>query len=87
MIGFLLTLFFAAVAGLSGNRLAKREMPGGNFIAILSGLVGAWVGGYMPVFAAFGPSVDSLALFPSIIGAAVFVFFLGISKSVLKQAK
>jgi len=31
--------------------------------------------------------VDSLALFPSIIGAAVFVFFLGISKSVLKQAK
>lgn len=87
MTGFLLALFFSIVIGLFGKKMAKERMPAGSFVAMLAGLLGAWVGGYSPVFSSFGPSIDSLAIIPSIFGAVIFVFFLRISKNIVKQAK
>ncbi|MCX7921266.1 MAG: GlsB/YeaQ/YmgE family stress response membrane protein [Clostridia bacterium] len=86
MFGFVITLFVAALAGWIGDALVRNNMPGGFWGALLAGLVGSWIGAYIPVFNTLGPRVLGVALIPTIIGAAVFVFILGLFKSAVKQA-
>lgn len=76
MLGFLLMLLVAAIVGFIGDALVPGAMPGGWIGAIVAGLVGSAVGGYL--FAALnlpiGPVIGGLALVPSILGAAIVVW-------------
>lgn len=78
MLGFLLMLLVAAIVGFIGDALVPGRLPGGWVGAILAGLVGSAVGGY--VFNAMnvpvGPMVGGLAIIPSILGAALVVAVL-----------
>jgi uncharacterized membrane protein YeaQ/YmgE (transglycosylase-associated protein family) len=79
MIGFLIMLLIAAVIGFLGESLAPGNVPGGWLGAIVAGIVGSSLGGYL--FGAFGlpvgPSLAGFALIPSIIGAALVVALFG----------
>ncbi|MDP4092680.1 MAG: GlsB/YeaQ/YmgE family stress response membrane protein [Bacillota bacterium] len=87
MLGFLLTLVIAAIAGWIGDALVKNDMPGGFWGALLAGLVGSWIGAYIPFFNTLGPRVLGISIIPTILGAAVFIFILGLFKSVARQTR
>ena len=79
MLGFLVMLLVAAIVGFIGDALVPGRMPGGWVGAIIAGLLGSAIGGYL--FAALniptGPELGGLAIIPSIIGAALVVLLLG----------
>lgn len=81
MLGFLITLIVAAAAGWIGDALVRNNMPGGFWGALLAGLVGSWIGAYIPFFNVLGPGIWGVAIIPTILGAAIFVFVLGLFKS------
>lgn len=85
MLGFILTLVIAAIAGWAGDALVKNDMPGGFWGALLAGLVGSWIGAYIPYFNTLGPMFWGIAIIPTIIGSAIFVFVLGLFKKTAKQ--
>lgn len=87
LLGFIMTLLFAALIGWIGDAIVKHDMPGGFWGSLVAGLVGSWIGGYIPFFNKFGPVVQGIAVIPAIIGSAIFVFLLGLSKDVIKQAE
>lgn len=80
MLGLLVMLLVAGVVGFIGSALAPGAIPGGWIGAIIAGLVGSAVGGYL--FGLFdlplGPEIGRLALIPSIIGAAIVVWLFGL---------
>lgn len=87
MLGFIITLIIAALAGWIGDALVKNDMPGGFWGALLAGLVGSWIGAYIPFFNRLGPVIQGVAIIPTILGAAVFVFILGLFKRTAQQTR
>lgn len=78
MLGFLLMLLVAAIVGFIGDALAPGHMPGGWVGAIVAGLLGSAIGGYLfhALAVPVGPVLGGLAILPSILGAALVVFLL-----------
>ncbi len=70
LLGWLILLIVAAVAGACGELIAGAKVPGGWIGSILAGLVGAWIGGLL---LHFGPVIGGIQIIPAIIGAALFV--------------
>lgn len=87
MLGFLIMLLVAAIVGFIGDALVPGRMPGGWIGAIIAGLVGSAIGGYL--FNALnipsGPVLGGLAIIPSIIGAALVVLLLGAISGALSR--
>ena len=87
MFGFLLMLLVAAIAGFLGDALVPGHMPGGWLGAIVAGLLGSAVGGYL--FGALniptGPELGGLAIIPAILGAALVVFLVGLVSGALRR--
>ncbi|MGA9521837.1 MAG: GlsB/YeaQ/YmgE family stress response membrane protein [Myxococcaceae bacterium] len=73
LLGFLILLLVAFVAGAIGEMLAGAKVPGGWVGSIVAGLVGAWLGGML---LSFGPVIGGIQIIPAIIGAVLFVFAL-----------
>ncbi len=73
LVGFLILLLVAFVAGAIGEMLAGAKVPGGWVGSIIAGLVGAWLGGML---LNFGPVIGGIQIIPAIIGAVLFVFVL-----------
>lgn len=73
LVGLLILLIVAAVAGACGEMIAGGKVPGGWIGSILAGLVGAWLGGML---IHFGPVIGGIQIIPAIIGAALFVLIL-----------
>lgn len=73
LLGFIILLIVAAVAGAIGEMLAGGKVPGGWVGSIVAGLVGAWLGGML---LNIGPVIGGVQIIPAIIGAALFVFLL-----------
>jgi uncharacterized membrane protein YeaQ/YmgE (transglycosylase-associated protein family) len=73
LLGFLILLVVALVAGAIGEMLAGGKVPGGWAGSIVAGLVGAWLGGLL---LRVGPTVGGIQIIPAIIGAVLFVFLL-----------
>lgn len=73
LIGFLILLAVAFVAGAIGEAVAGGKVPGGWIGTIVVGLIGAWLGGAL---LHIGPTVGGIQIIPAIIGAALFVFVL-----------
>ncbi|MCP1310566.1 GlsB/YeaQ/YmgE family stress response membrane protein [Paenibacillus tyrfis] len=76
MISLLITLLMAIVIGAIGSALAPGAMPGGIIGSMIAGFVGAWLG-YL-LLGSWGPVIGGFAVVPAIIGAALFVFLLGL---------
>jgi uncharacterized membrane protein YeaQ/YmgE (transglycosylase-associated protein family) len=85
VLGFIITLIIAALAGWIGDALVKNDMPGGFWGALLAGLVGSWIGAYIPFFNRLGPVFQGVAIIPTIVGAAIFIFILGLFKRTTRQ--
>jgi uncharacterized membrane protein YeaQ/YmgE (transglycosylase-associated protein family) len=73
LLGFIILLVVAAIAGACGEMIAGGKVPGGWIGSILAGLVGAWIGSQL---LSFGPAIEGIQIIPAIIGAALFVFVL-----------
>lgn len=87
MLGFIFTLIIAAIAGWIGDALVKHDMPGGFWGALVAGLVGSWIGAYIPFFNVLGPRIGGVAIIPTVIGAAIFVFVLGLFRRAVGHAR
>ena len=87
MLGFIVTLLVAALAGWIGDALVRNDMPGGFWGALLAGLVGSWIGAYIPFFNTLGPQIWGVSIIPTILGAAVFVFILGLFKRAARTTR
>lgn len=73
LLGFILLVVVAFVAGAIGEAIAGGKVPGGWLGSTVAGLIGAWIGSML---LHFGPVVAGIQLIPAIIGAALFVFIL-----------
>lgn len=87
MTGFLLTVVIAAILGWIGDSMARNNMPGGFWGALLAGLVGSWIGAYMPAVNKLGPTIGDIPIVSTILGSIAFIFALGLFKAVAKQAR
>lgn len=76
MLGLLITIIMAVVIGAIGSAIAPGGMPGGIIGSMIAGFVGAWLG-YL-LLGTWGPVIGGFAVVPAIIGAALFVFLLGL---------
>lgn len=75
LLGLLVLLVVAAVAGACGEMIAGSKVPGGWIGSIVAGLVGAWIGSML---LHFGPVLGGIQIIPAILGAALFVAVLGL---------
>lgn len=73
LLGFIILLVVAAIAGAIGELIAGAKVPGGWVGSIIAGLIGAWLGG---LIVHIGPVIGGVQIIPAIIGAAIFVFLL-----------
>jgi uncharacterized membrane protein YeaQ/YmgE (transglycosylase-associated protein family) len=73
LIGLIVLLIVAAIAGACGEMIAGQKVPGGWLGSILAGFVGAWLGSML---IHIGPIIEGIQIIPAIIGAALFVLFI-----------
>ena len=72
-------LLLGAVAGLIGERLVSRGMPGGLIGAIVAGLVGAWLMvDLLHVVIAPELSLGGIPVLSAILGAAIVVLLFSL---------
>src|SRR6202040_478660 len=75
----LVLLLVGAVAGLIGERLVGRGMPGGLIGAIVAGLVGAWLMvDLLHLVLAPELSLGGIPVLSAILGAAIVVLLLSL---------
>ena len=75
----LVLLIVGALAGLIGERLVSRGMPGGLIGAIVAGLVGAWLMvDVLHVVLAPELSLGGIPIISAILGAAIVVLVLSV---------
>ena len=75
----LVLLLVGALAGLIGERLVSRGMPGGLIGAIVAGLVGAWLMvDVLHVVLAPELSLGGIPIISAILGAAIVVLVLSL---------
>lgn len=87
MLGVLLMLLVAAIIGFVAEAIVPGGMPGGWAGAIVAGLLGSAVGGYL--FGGVVPAgavVAGFSLLPSILGAAVVVVLFSLVSRALHRA-
>jgi uncharacterized membrane protein YeaQ/YmgE (transglycosylase-associated protein family) len=77
MSGFIMTVIIALSAGVVMNSIIRGKIKGGWGEAAIAGLVGAWIGAYMPFFNTFGPKFVDIAIVPAILGAVIAILILG----------
>jgi uncharacterized membrane protein YeaQ/YmgE (transglycosylase-associated protein family) len=73
LLGLLVLLVVAAIAGACGELIAGGKVPGGWIGSMIAGLIGAWLGGML---LRFGPVIGGIQVIPAILGAALFVLVL-----------
>jgi uncharacterized membrane protein YeaQ/YmgE (transglycosylase-associated protein family) len=75
----LVLLLVGAIAGLIGERLVSRGMPGGLIGAIVAGLVGAWLMvDVLKVVIAPELSLGGIPVISAILGAAIVVLLFSL---------
>ncbi|OPZ92511.1 MAG: hypothetical protein BWY74_01549 [Firmicutes bacterium ADurb.Bin419] len=76
MSGFILTVIIALVSGVVINSILRGKIKGGVGEAAIAGLVGAWIGAYMPFFSSFGPRFFDIAIVSALCGAVIAILVL-----------
>jgi uncharacterized membrane protein YeaQ/YmgE (transglycosylase-associated protein family) len=75
-IGIIISIIMAIVIGYIGDAFVKNRMPGGIIGSMIAGFVGSWLGSLL--LGHWGPIIGGFAVIPAIIGAALFIFLLGL---------
>jgi len=75
VVGVLLLLAVAAVAGMFGQVIAGRKVAGGWLGTVVLGIVGAWLGSAL---VPFGPYVAGIQVVSAVAGAALLVLVLAL---------
>ena len=75
-MSFLLFLIVAALCAIIASALVPGRIPGGFLVAMICGVIGAWIGGNL--VGSFGPSLAGVSLLPTILGSAILVFAIAI---------
>jgi uncharacterized membrane protein YeaQ/YmgE (transglycosylase-associated protein family) len=83
MWSIIIIIIVAMVIGSIGDAIAGGSMPGGFIGAVIAGFAGAWLGTY--VLGVWGPVIAGFAIIPAIIGAALFVFIIGLLGRLLRS--
>ncbi len=79
LMHLLVMLLVGAVAGMIGERLVGRGMPGGLIGAIVAGLVGAWLMvDVLHLVLAPELSIEGIPVLSAILGAAIVVFLFSL---------
>lgn len=76
ILGFLLYCLVAAVCAGIADFFAPGRMPGGFLVAVIFGIIGAWIGGAL--MGNVGPSLAGVSLLPAILGSALFIFIVSL---------
>ena len=88
MLGLLVMLVVALIIGMVAEALAPGGMPGGWAGAIVAGLLGSAVGGYLfSGFVPAGATIAGFALLPSILGAIVVVLLFSAASRLFHSAR
>jgi uncharacterized membrane protein YeaQ/YmgE (transglycosylase-associated protein family) len=88
MVGFLVMLLVAAIIGFVAEAIAPGGMPGGWAGAIVAGLLGSAVGGYLfSGVVPAGATIAGFALLPSILGAIVVVLLFSLAARLMHSAR
>ena len=78
LAGFFLLLAIVILLKLTGDRLMPVFMPGGRLKTVTLGWIGGLIGrSLLKVFWQTGPQIAEVNLIGAIIGAILFILFLG----------
>ncbi len=72
ILSFILFLFVAAACAWIADYLVPGTIPGGFLVAVIFGIIGAWIG--VSLMGPVGPSLAGVSLLPTILGSAILVF-------------
>lgn len=72
ILSFILFLFVAAACAWIADYLVPGTIPGGFLVAVIFGIIGAWIG--VSLMGPVGPSLAGVSLLPTIIGSSILVF-------------
>lgn len=72
ILSFILFLFVAAACAWIADYLVPGTIPGGFLVAVIFGIIGAWIG--VSLMGPVGPSLAGVSLLPTILGSAIVVF-------------
>lgn len=86
MIGFIVTVIIALICGSIMNSMLVGKIRGGIGEASIAGLVGAWIGAYMPFFNALGPKIFDIAIIPAIFGAITAILVLSFFSTIAQKS-
>lgn len=75
-MSIILFLIVAALCAIIASAIVPGRIPGGFLVAMICGVIGAWIGGNL--VGSFGPALAGVSLLPTIIGSAVLVFGLAL---------
>lgn len=76
MLNVIISVVIAIVIGFIGEALVKFNMPAGFLGTMIAGFVGSWLGTLL--LGSWGPVIAGFAVIPAILGAALFIFLLGL---------
>ena len=83
MFSFLWFLIIGGLIGWLAGALLNKDVPGGCFGNIVAGILGAWIGGNL--LGEWGWKVSDFYVFPTLIGALIFVFIVSIILQATKK--
>ena len=76
MWGIIISLVVGGLIGWAADAFMNREVPGGVIGNIILGFLGSWLGGML--LPDLGPVIADFAIIPSILGAVLVVFLVGL---------
>ena len=75
-MSMILFLVVAALCAILASALVPGRIPGGFLVAMICGVIGAWIGSQM--MGSFGPTLAGVSLLPTVLGSAVLVFVIAL---------
>jgi uncharacterized membrane protein YeaQ/YmgE (transglycosylase-associated protein family) len=73
LVGLLVTLLVAGLIGWAADAVVPGRLPGGWLGAVLTGIIGAWVGNlvFVAMRLGLGPQFAGIHLIPAFVGAVL----------------
>lgn len=83
MFSFLWFLIIGGLIGWFAGMLLGKDIPGGVFGNVVAGVLGAWIGGKL--LGEWGWKISDFYVFPSLVGALIFVFIVSLILQKMKK--
>ncbi len=83
---FIFFLFVAAACAWIADYFVPGNIPGGFWVSVIFGVIGAWLG--TSLFGSAGPSLAGVPLIPAVLGCALLIFLLSlVSRTMVPRTK